>query len=386
MRITRSIAAALLVSLAPLASSAPARAQGSTEDPTTAMARARFREGVEFYDKGAYEQARVSFLQAYALKRHPAVLLNLAWSSLKSGHALEADRYFKQFLAEGKEITEKQRADASDGLAQAHARLGRIDVFAAAGTEVTIDGERVGSAPLPEPVVVEAGAHTVKFKAQDGTTDVQSITALGGEKTVARFKLPSTAPAAVTPATPSAPSPPSAEVNEPPPATPSRAKPSLEEAAGHSDTISAQETVTTETKRSVFSPPKNVVPVILLGSVAVLSYVGATVALVFKGEAQAKADQLAHTIGSQPGGRCPPSPAQMATLGPACAAFDTDNNQVNDDALGGNILLGVGIAATAGAVVYWLLAEKRDDPRTARPRLAPIVGPKLGGISLSMRF
>ena len=76
-------------------------ARAETEDPTTAVARSRFKEGVDFYDKGQYEQARASFLQAYALKKHPAVLLNLAWSCLKSGHALEAEHYFKQFLSRG---------------------------------------------------------------------------------------------------------------------------------------------------------------------------------------------------------------------------------------------------------------------------------------------
>src|SRR5579883_3077497 len=119
-------ALALLIALAPGAYAAPVFAQAGAEDPTTAMARARFKEGVEFYDKGEYEQARAAFLQAYALKKHPAVLLNLAWSSLKSGHTLEAEKYFKQFLSDAKDITDKQRADANDGLSQARAKLGHI--------------------------------------------------------------------------------------------------------------------------------------------------------------------------------------------------------------------------------------------------------------------
>ncbi len=144
------------------------------------MARARFKEGVEFYDKFQYEQARAAFLQAYALKKHPTVLLNLAWSCLKSGHSLEAERYFKQFLSDGKDITDKQRADANDGLNQAHGKIGRIDVSAPAGTEITIDGDRVGSSPLPEPVAVEPGAHTLTFKGSDSATETQSVTVLGG--------------------------------------------------------------------------------------------------------------------------------------------------------------------------------------------------------------
>src|SRR5262250_1994004 len=106
---TRLLTVALLVALTPATYTTSTLAQAPAEDATTVMARARFKEGVEFYDKGEYEQARASFLQAYALKRHPAVLLNLAWSCLKSGHPLEAEKYFKQFLAEGKDITDKQR-------------------------------------------------------------------------------------------------------------------------------------------------------------------------------------------------------------------------------------------------------------------------------------
>jgi Tfp pilus assembly protein PilF len=177
---TRPLAVALLLALAPATLPLSTFAQGAADDATTNMARARFKEGVEFYDKGDFEQARVSFLQAYALKKHPAVLLNLAWSCLKAGHALEAEKYFKQFLSESKDITDKQRADANDGLNQSRAKLGRIEVSAVPGTEVTIDGEKVGTTPLTEPVAVEAGAHTVKFKGADGATETQSVTVLGG--------------------------------------------------------------------------------------------------------------------------------------------------------------------------------------------------------------
>ena len=158
MTTTRPIAAALLLFLAPVAFSPVVRAQAAAEDPTTAMARARFKEGVDFYDKGEFEQARASFLQAYALRKHPAVLLNLAWSGLRSGHPLEAERYFKQFLAEGKDITEKQRVDANEGLTESRAKLGRIEVIAGAGTEVMIDGVAVGNAPLPEPAATACGS------------------------------------------------------------------------------------------------------------------------------------------------------------------------------------------------------------------------------------
>src|SRR6185503_3408313 len=67
-------------------------------DGDTDMARQRFNEGVHFFDRGEYDKARGAFLQAWALKRHPAVLLNLAQSSLRSHHEAEAARYFEEYL------------------------------------------------------------------------------------------------------------------------------------------------------------------------------------------------------------------------------------------------------------------------------------------------
>src|SRR5579859_3658885 len=118
---TRSVAAALLIALTPLLS--PSFAQGQ-DDPTVKAARARFNEGVEFFDKGQFENARAAFLQAYALRKHPAVLLNLAQSSLKAGHALEAAKYFQQYLREATTISSAQRNDAEKGLAEAHTKVG----------------------------------------------------------------------------------------------------------------------------------------------------------------------------------------------------------------------------------------------------------------------
>src|SRR6185369_12768087 len=105
----------------------------------------RFQEGVEFYDKKQYEQARAAFLQAYALRKHPAVLLNLAQSSLRSNHPLEAAKFFEQFLREATSASAAQRSDAERGLREARTKIGRIEVSAPAGAEIILDGERVGT-------------------------------------------------------------------------------------------------------------------------------------------------------------------------------------------------------------------------------------------------
>ena len=79
----------------------------------TEMARERFQEGVKYYDAKQYDKARAAFLQAYALKKHPAVLLNLAQSELRSSHEAEGARHFALFMRENPSATalEKQEAD-----------------------------------------------------------------------------------------------------------------------------------------------------------------------------------------------------------------------------------------------------------------------------------
>ena len=384
---SRSLALAVLLAFSPPAISASAWAQGTTEDPTTVMARARFKEGVDFFDRAQFEQARASFLQAYALKKHPAVLLNLAWSCLKSGHALEAERYFKQFLAEGKDISDKQRADANDGLTQAHSRLGRIEVSAVAGTDVTIDGERFGISPLADPPLVEAGAHTVKFKAPDGTIETQSVTVLGGEKALVRFGRGVAAPVA-TATTPPPPLPPivSAPAAPPPPAPPSAA-PAQEVQA---DAPAAPEPASNDGGgKGLLSPPNNVGPAVFLGSLAAAGGLTAIVFYLVKSSAQDKADQVSSQIAANaPNGNtmgiCTNPTPKFSN---ACAALATDTNDVNNDATAGNIALGLGVAAAAGAVVYWFVADKGDSGRAARaPLLVPSVGPSFGGLSLSGKF
>src|SRR5271166_7015974 len=108
---TRLFALVLLASFVPVATAAPSWAQSASDEASKNLARTRFKEGVTYFDKGQFEQARAAFLQAYTLKKHPAILVNVAWSCLRTSHFLEAHRYFEQFLNDAKDITAAQKAD-----------------------------------------------------------------------------------------------------------------------------------------------------------------------------------------------------------------------------------------------------------------------------------
>jgi len=367
---TRSVATALLIALAPVVASPSAFAQTS-EDPVVKAARARFNEGVEFYDKGQYENARASFLQAYALRKHPAVLLNLAQSSLHSGHTLEAARSFQQFLRDSNGLTATQRSDAEKGLTEARTKLGRLEISAPAGTEIEVDGDHVGAAPLSETVDVEPGSHTVK-----SSVDSKTLTLAAGQ--VAPVRL---SPAAATADTPVPPPVVPVPIEEPTPlpvapsATPKAAEPSPEKTRGF------------------FSPPKTMAPFWVGLAVGVAGGATAVVFAVFKGEASSNSQTLQSEIvhnanerGISPNNICVTPPTAFQS---ACSSFQNDINLLNTDATVANVAVGVGIAGVAFSLGWYLFAAKQDAtpeaPNASGP-FVPFVGPHEGGLGYSGSF
>ena len=63
--------------------------------PVSEEADSRFREGMQYAKGGKFEQARLSFTQAYAISADPTTLWNLAVAEMKTGHSLEALKHLK---------------------------------------------------------------------------------------------------------------------------------------------------------------------------------------------------------------------------------------------------------------------------------------------------
>lgn len=193
------VAAALLGAV--LLASPHASAQ---DDVTLSMARERFKEGVTYFDKKDYAKARVAFLQAYALKKHPAVLLNLAQSELRSGHEPDAAQHFSQYLREHKEASETERQSAETGLSAAKALVAEVVVDVdVSGAEVHVDGDAAGSSPLPGALFLAPGSHRIQVR-KDGKTSNNDIAVGAGQSTRVNVKLaaPPAAPPAPAPAPP----------------------------------------------------------------------------------------------------------------------------------------------------------------------------------------
>jgi hypothetical protein len=199
-----------------------AQQPGAPPDSVTQIARQRYNEGVKAYDAGKYEDARTAFLQAYALKKHPAVLLNLGQSELRSNHPEDAGNHFQQFLREHTGATPEERATAEKGIAEAKKKASLVVVSVdAAGADVSIDGTTIGKSPLYDPVFIKPGKHTV-FATLGGKSAAAAIDAKVGVASQATLTLG--VPGAVAPPPPTPPLPTPAPPPAPPPA-PSTAPP-----------------------------------------------------------------------------------------------------------------------------------------------------------------
>jgi hypothetical protein len=351
----------------------------SVDDATTKMARQRFQEGVNYFDKGQYEMARAAFLQAYALRKHPAVLLNLAQSCVKSGHALEAARYFQQFLHEHTAATDAQRADANRGLNEAHTKLGRIDVAGVPpGTDVFIDDERVGITPLDHSIDVEPGTHTVRAHDQS----VQ-VTAGMGQGATARFSTASAAAPAPAPA-------PAQEEPAPPAPEPTPPPPSEASTDATAPIPPAPESSASEgSHRGGWG-------IVVLGGVVTLAAAGTAIGFgLAKQSAQdaansAAAQISAYAIGtdkrSSAAGVCN-NPAKTSPYYGPCGTLNTDNDNVNKDATVANIAIGVAVAGAAFTILYGVFGTKRSESASnTTPTVGPMIGQGLGGLTVGGGF
>jgi len=377
----RPIAFALLLSFAPAAVSLPriAQAQNAQDDALTKAARARFQEGVDAFDKGNYEAARAAFTQAYALKQHPAVLLNLAQSSLKSGHYLEASKLFQKYLNDPQG---DKKADATKGLTDARSKLGRLDVTAPPGSEVTVDDAVVGKTPMNEALDVEAGNHTVRVKLPDNTSSEQKIVVTAGQVQPVRFGAASTVV-----------NPPTNPPNNPPdhqPANPPNNPPVNIDNTNPPNNPPPNNPPVAPQGEKVH--PAAALPLMIAGGVlAVGGFVLGGVYGAIKSSAndnyvsvqnQIITAEKADGIKSP---TCNPPPSSKYTS--ACATLKSNQDAVNQDATAANtfVVIGIiGVAAAAGGVLWYFLGAKHKEAPAAR--ITPWMAPGSGGFSLSGSF
>lgn len=382
-----------LVTVAPLAHAQ----QPAANDTVTQIARQRYAEGVKAFDAGRYEEARAAFLQTYALKRHPAVLLNLGQSELKSHHDEDAGNHFQQFLREHTSATPEQRASAEKGLAEAKKKASQVVVSVdAAGADVSIDGTTIGKSPFYAPVFVKPGKHTV-FAARDGRTAAVAIDVKAGAATTATLTLGTGAapPPALPPMMPPPVSPPGA----PPPVTPAPAMPPLVTPPPQGYQPPAVQPAGREPfLRWYKRKPLAWVGTGLTGAGLIMGIAGGAAAMSASSAGNDAVAQIKkHWAELHPGQAIPPVCGDQSTGAGVYAGYESACQTLKDDisiyhtdlavAVAGWVLFGVGAAGTGlYALIDWYPSRGPVSSEPTKVMLVPIVSPTDKGIGLVGTF
>ena len=166
--------------LATMAQPASAQRRRSANNEQQQKARTAYAHGQELFQAGQFEEAKVSFTEAFDAVPNPVVLLSVAECEVKLAQLPEAVTTLERYLA--------LREDAPDR-AQIEAKITSIKETPAtllitsdtAGASIKIDGADTGKV-TPAEVQVAPGAHVIQvaFRGEEGST--QSMTARYGQR------------------------------------------------------------------------------------------------------------------------------------------------------------------------------------------------------------
>lgn len=181
-RARRALIAALFLILGALAP-APAIGADPKGSDVSKQAQQLFDAGLVAVKLNQWEKARTFLLGAWRVHRHWLIAAHLGRVEIKLGHTRDAAEHLSFFLREGQKMTADDRRQAEAMLAQARARTGTLVLGASPpGAKIHVDGEPVGTAPLPGPVFVDPGPHRVEASAEGYLAAERDVTLDRGQE------------------------------------------------------------------------------------------------------------------------------------------------------------------------------------------------------------
>lgn len=173
--------------LASLVASIASVAQAQTDIETAA---AHVERGMTRYDAGDYEQALAEFRAAYAIAPDPAVLYNLARVHERLDHPVESVSFYERYLEDAGTIPRRERRQIERALARLREQIGSVRVEVnVEGAVIMIGGVDRATAPLVDPIRVEAGSVEVSARATGHDVAREVVSVAGGEEALVRLTL-----------------------------------------------------------------------------------------------------------------------------------------------------------------------------------------------------
>ena len=157
---------------------APAAATKSEGDALTRKARQLYAEGVKAYQQAKWEEARASFLAAWALAKHYTIAGNLADCEMRLGlyrDAAEHLAYYVREVVNDDTSTTDERKAARRNYDEARGKVASLTVRVnLPAAELYLDEKLIGKSPLPDPLFLDTGSHVLEARSE-GYRSVKAV-------------------------------------------------------------------------------------------------------------------------------------------------------------------------------------------------------------------
>ena len=193
---TGVVALAVLFCALGTAAQTEAQAAADADAEMRARAKGQFQAGVAAYEAQRYGDALTHFQEAYRIKPHPLVRVNMANCYERLGKPLLAIFHFERFLEES-DPSSPQIKEVNDALRALRAKVGEITLRVTPdGASVAIDNGERRKAPILEPITLEAGTHVVEVSLAGYQTQKRDVVIEGGQRSDVAITLEKGAAAA----------------------------------------------------------------------------------------------------------------------------------------------------------------------------------------------
>jgi tetratricopeptide (TPR) repeat protein len=157
----------------------------------TGDAKADYDLGHVLFARGDYAGALARFERAHALSPDPRLLWDMAACHRKLGHFARAIALVDEYLAAtGSTLSDADHREADRARAALARHVAVVTIVTSPdGIRVAIDGEEIGTTPLGGPVLVDEGAHTVRYARQGFRTITRAERVTGGGEATWRTDL-----------------------------------------------------------------------------------------------------------------------------------------------------------------------------------------------------
>lgn len=182
---------------APAKSADPAAKE---KDKEKEKARTYIKSGNKSAGAGKWEDAYAEYAIAWSIAPDWETAYPVGKAAFKTGHFAEAFARLTFHLqkAAPDQVPQKQRTEVETMIGEAKAKTAALTIKAEEGTEILLDNETIGRAPLAEAIYVDPGKH--KIETRRGTSgETKTVEVTAGASVDVSFEAPKPLPTVTAP-------------------------------------------------------------------------------------------------------------------------------------------------------------------------------------------